>query len=63
MIKVECKTIYNHVDFLIDSGEIRCYNDPKILDRLHLEKINIENVILVQLTTEIKRRINEMVRG
>jgi hypothetical protein len=63
MIEVEGKIINHHVVILIDSGEIHCYIDPKIVDRLQLEKIKLEKSSLVQLATGTKRRINEMVRG
>jgi hypothetical protein len=42
MIKVEGNINNYLVATLIDSGEINCYIDPKIVDRLHLKKINIE---------------------
>jgi hypothetical protein len=38
MIKVEGKIINQHFSILIDSGTIHCYIDPKIVDRLDLEK-------------------------
>jgi hypothetical protein len=47
---------------LIDSGESHCYIDPKIVDRLHLEKIKLGKACLVQLATGTKRRIHDMVR-
>jgi hypothetical protein len=63
MIKVEGKIINHHVAILIDSREIHCYIDPKIVDRLHLEKRKLEKSSLVQLDTGTKRRIHDMVRG
>jgi hypothetical protein len=63
MIEVEGKIINHPVSILIDSREIHCYIDPKIVDRLHLEKSKLEKSSLVQLATGTKRRINEMVRG
>jgi hypothetical protein len=48
---------------LIDSGVGHCYIDPKIVDRLHLEKIKLGKSSLVQLATGTKRRIHDMVRG
>ena len=39
MIEVEGKIINQLVVILIDLGEIHCYIDPKIVNRLHLEKI------------------------
>jgi hypothetical protein len=38
MIEVEGKIINHPVAILIDLGEIHYYIDPKIMDRLHLEK-------------------------
>jgi hypothetical protein len=60
---VEGKIINQPIVNLIVSGERHCYIDPKIVDRLHLEKSKLEKSSLVQLATITKRRINEMVRG
>jgi hypothetical protein len=38
MFEVEGKIINKPVASLIDLGAIHCYIDPKIVDRLHLEK-------------------------
>ena len=40
MIEVEGKIINQPLSILIDSRESHCYIDPKIVDRLHLEKNN-----------------------
>ena len=63
IIEVEGKIINQLIVILIVSGKNRCYIDPKIVDRLHLEKSKLEKSSLVQLATITKRRINEMVRG
>jgi hypothetical protein len=42
MIEVEGKIINHLVSILIDLGAIHCYIDPKIVDRLHLEKSKLE---------------------
>jgi hypothetical protein len=47
MIEVEGNIINQLVSILIDSRVIHCYIDPKIVDRLHLEKINLGKSILV----------------
>jgi hypothetical protein len=47
MIEVEGEMINHHVSILIDSGEFHSYIDPKIVERFHLEKINIEKTFLV----------------
>jgi hypothetical protein len=39
------------------------YIDPKIMDRLHLEKRKIGKASLVQLSTGTKRRIHDMVKS
>jgi hypothetical protein len=44
MIKVEGKIINQPAAILIDLGAIRCYIDPKIVDRLHLEKSKLGKV-------------------
>jgi hypothetical protein len=63
MIEVEGKIVNQHVSVFIDSGEIHCYIDPKIVDRLHLEKSKIGKASLVQLATGTKRRIHDIVRS
>jgi hypothetical protein len=55
MIKVEGKIINQPIVILINLGEIHYYIDPKIVDRLHLEKSKIEKSGLVQLATGTKR--------
>jgi hypothetical protein len=61
MIEVEGKIINQHVAILIDSGASHCYIDPKIVDRLHLDKSKLGKTSLVQLATGTKRRIHDMV--
>ena len=57
-------TIINKpIAILIDSGESHCYIGPKIVDILHLDKNNLEKSSLVQLATETKRRMHDMVKG
>jgi hypothetical protein len=63
MIEVEGKIIDHYVAILIDLGESRCYIDPKIVDRLRMEKRKLKKSSFVQLTTGTKRRIRDMVRG
>jgi predicted aspartyl protease len=62
MIEVEGKIINHPVSILIDSGSIHCYIDPKIVDRLNLEKSKLGKSSLVQLATGTKRRIHEVVK-
>jgi hypothetical protein len=47
MIEVEGKIINHPVSILIDSGAIHCYIDPKIVDRLHLEKSKLGKSSLI----------------
>jgi hypothetical protein len=47
MIEVEGKIINQPVAILIYSGASHCYIDPKILDRLHLEKSKLGKSSLV----------------
>jgi predicted aspartyl protease len=63
MIEVEVKIINQPIAILIDSGTSHCYIDPKILDRLHLERSKIRKSSLVQLAFGTKRRTQYMVRG
>jgi hypothetical protein len=55
IIEVEGNIINQLVTILIDSREIHCYIDPKIVGRLHLEKSKLEKSSLVQLTTNQKK--------
>jgi hypothetical protein len=61
MIKVEGEIINQPIAILIDSGASHCYIDPKIVDRLHLEKSKLGKSCLVHLAMRTKRRINEVV--
>jgi hypothetical protein len=63
MIEVEGKIINQPVVILIDSEEIHCYIDPKIVDILHLEKSKLGKSSLVQRATGTKKRIHDMVIG
>jgi hypothetical protein len=63
IIEVEGKIIHHPISIFIDSGEIHCYIDPRIVDRLHLEKHKLGKACLVQLATGMKRRIHDMVRS
>jgi hypothetical protein len=63
MIKVEGKIINQPVAIFIDLGEIHCYIDPNIVDRLHLEKSKLGKSSLVQLATGTKRGVHDMVRS
>jgi hypothetical protein len=47
MIEVEGKINVHLVVILIDSGASSCYIDPKIVDRLRLDKIKLEKSSLV----------------
>jgi hypothetical protein len=62
MIKVEDRIINQLVSILIDSRGSHCYIDLKLVDRFHLEKIDLGKSILVQLAIRTKRRIHDMVR-
>jgi hypothetical protein len=63
MIEVEGKIINQPVTILIDLGESHFHIDPKIVDRLHLDKNKLGKASLVQLATRTKRRIHDMVRS
>jgi hypothetical protein len=62
MIKVEGKIINQPAAILIDSGASHCYIDPKIVDRLHLEKSKLGKASLVQLSIGTKRRTHDMAK-
>jgi hypothetical protein len=59
---VEGNIINHPVSILIRSGENHCYNDPKVLEKIHLEERKLEKSSLAQLATGTKRRIIEIVR-
>jgi hypothetical protein len=63
MIEVEGKIINKPITILIDLGASHCYIDPKIVDRLHLEKSKLGKSSLVQLAIRTKRRIHDMFIG
>jgi predicted aspartyl protease len=63
MIEMEGKIINQPIAILIDSGANHYYIDPKIVNRLCLEKNNLQKSSLVQLATGTKRRTHDMVRG
>jgi hypothetical protein len=42
MIEVEGNIINQPIVILIDSGLSHCYIDPKLVDRIHLDKINLD---------------------
>jgi hypothetical protein len=63
MIEVEGNIINQPVAILIDSRESHFYIDPKIVDRLQLEKSKLGKASLVQLATRTKRRIHDMVKS
>ena len=62
MIEVEGKIKNHPISILIDSGVSHCYIDPKIVDRLHLEKTKLGKSSLVQLATRTKRIIHDIVK-
>jgi hypothetical protein len=55
MIEVEGKIINQPISILVDSGEISFYIDPKIVDRLHLEKSKLGNQVWFIYPLEPKR--------
>jgi hypothetical protein len=63
MIEVESKIINHPIYILIYLGESHCYIDPKIVDRLHLEKSKLGKTSLVQLSIVTERIIHDMVRS
>ena len=62
MMEVEGKINDQPIDILIDSGASHSYLDPKMVERFHLPRRNLGKYWLVQLATEHKRIINEMVK-
>jgi hypothetical protein len=63
MIEVEGKIINQPIVVLIYSCVSHCYIDPKIVDRLHLEKSKLGKSSLVQIDLGTKRRINEAIKS
>jgi hypothetical protein len=63
MIEVEGMISNQTIAILIDSGAIHSYIDPKMVESLHLPRIKHGKYWLVQLATEAKRKVNEMVKS
>ena len=63
MIEVEGMIHNQRISILIDSGASRSYIDPKLVERLHLEKHKHERSWIVQLATGTKREVRELVRS
>jgi hypothetical protein len=62
MIEVEGNINDQPIFILIDSGTSHSYLHPKIVERLHLLRIKLGKLWLVQLSTGEKLKINEMVK-
>jgi hypothetical protein len=63
MIEVEDKITSQILAILIDSRASHSYIDPKLVDRFHLKKSNLEIPRFVQQTVGTKRRINDIFRS
>ena len=63
MIEVEGMIHNQSISILIDSGASRSYIDPKLVERLRLEKHKHEQSWTVQLATGTRRKVSELVRG
>ena len=62
MIEVEGMICNQSISILIDSGASHSYIDPKLVERLRLEKHEHEHSWTVQLATGTRRNIKELVR-
>jgi hypothetical protein len=56
MIEVEGKITNQPIAILIDSGASHSYIDPKLVDRFHLKKSNLERSCLVQRATRNQKK-------
>ena len=63
MIEVEGMIHNQSISTLIDSGASRSYIDPKLVERLRLEKHKHEHSWTVQLATRTRREVRELVRS
>ena len=63
MIEVEGMIHNQSISILIDSGASRSYIDPKLVERLRLEKCKHERSWTVQLATGTRRKVSELVRS
>jgi hypothetical protein len=63
MIEVEGMINNRTIAILIDSGASHSYTDPKMVEHLHLPRSKHGKYWLVQLATEAKRNVNEMVKS
>jgi hypothetical protein len=44
MIEVKSNIINHPLDILIDSREIHCYIDPKVVEKLHVDKSKLKKI-------------------
>jgi hypothetical protein len=63
MIEVEGMINNQTIAILIDSGASHSYIDPKMVESLHFPRSKHGKSWLVQLATEAKRKVNEMVKS
>jgi hypothetical protein len=63
MIEVEGKINNQTISVLIVSRASHSYLDPKMVEIFHLKRSKLGKYWLVQLATEAKRKINEMVKA
>jgi hypothetical protein len=63
MIEVEGMIDNRPLVILIDSGASHSYVDPRVVESLHLTKIEHEKSWLVQLATGTKRKVTKLVKS
>jgi hypothetical protein len=63
MIEVEGMINNQTITILIDSGASHSYIDPNLVERFHFLRRKHGKSWLVQLATETKKKVNEMVKS
>jgi hypothetical protein len=63
MIEVEGMIDNQTITILIDLGASHSYIDPKMVENLHLPRSKHGKSWLVQMDTEAKRKVNEMIKS
>jgi hypothetical protein len=63
MIEIEGKIANQSISILIDSRASHSYIAPNLVERFHLKRSKHDKSWIVQLSTETKRKINEIAKG
>ena len=62
MVEIEGKILNTYISILIDPGPCWSYVSPKIVDVCELGKVKHDKPWLVQLTTDTKHKVSEIIK-